>query len=848
MGKGTAERVSPARRHIIKRPRITRLLDETSARVILLVAAAGYGKTTLARQWLEERPHGWYSATQAASDVAALAAGVAGGASARVPGAGSRMMERLGAVGAPPPSAKALAGLLGDDLTGWPDDAWLAIDDYHLAMESEDSEQFMEELISRCPVRVLLTSRLRPGWATARKILYGEILEVGRSTLALTHDEAGEVLAARNAKEVAGLMAVADGWPAVIGLASLSRDPLLSEAQVPDTLYEYCAEELFNACSSPLRDALCTVAIAPTITRELLRALFDAEAAALGSAAEEAGFLTRSDPEGYEMHPLLRTFLLSRVEEEDEEAQSQAARDVVSHYLDVRRWDDALAVAVRFNQASLLERLIDSSLDEMIAQGRLKTLEQWLEHARNVMSSPILDLAEAELSLRRGSPGHALRQATNAAARLPTDHPRLSRAWYRASQAAYFLEDFVQARALSKNASRTAAHPQDAKDALWSLFNIGLELDDQSARSCLEEIQRLRPLSLKDELRVVGGQLFYASRFGDVEPALSRARSVSDRLQDADPMVQTAFLNTYSHALALTAHYQEALTTGEHELELARAFSMDFVVPHALLAKAAASMGLRQFRESRNCLKAAGRSAGKSDDVYVPVVTAMFGARVDLAEGRPDRALARLGGFWNRDPSPSLFGEFLSMRALTLAVLGKEGDAIELCAEALRRTSTIETAALVAGTRAIIALRQESRDGEAIARQAFSIAVRAGSVDGFICAYRSFPPLLTALGDDPQSRRRLGPILARARDVGLARHAGIAAETGAPHVWRLTPREEEVLGLIARGLSNREIAQRLYLSEVTVKVHVRHILEKLGVRSRTEAAVRVAIAQSHDDD
>ena len=42
------------RDHIIKRPRLTRLLDETEARVILLVAPAGYGKTTLAREWLAD--------------------------------------------------------------------------------------------------------------------------------------------------------------------------------------------------------------------------------------------------------------------------------------------------------------------------------------------------------------------------------------------------------------------------------------------------------------------------------------------------------------------------------------------------------------------------------------------------------------------------------------------------------------------------------------------------------------------------------------------------------------------------------------------------------------------------
>jgi ATP/maltotriose-dependent transcriptional regulator MalT len=52
MAEGGAEQVVTGRRHIIRRPRLTRLLDECEARVILLVAPAGYGKTTLAREWL----------------------------------------------------------------------------------------------------------------------------------------------------------------------------------------------------------------------------------------------------------------------------------------------------------------------------------------------------------------------------------------------------------------------------------------------------------------------------------------------------------------------------------------------------------------------------------------------------------------------------------------------------------------------------------------------------------------------------------------------------------------------------------------------------------------------------
>lgn len=85
---------------------------------------------------------------------------------------------------------------------------------------------------------------------------------------------------------------------------------------------------------------------------------------------------------------------------------------------------------------------------------------------------------------------------------------------------------------------------------------------------------------------------------------------------------------------------------------------------------------------------------------------------------------------------------------------------------------------------------------------------------------------------DPTVQRRLLDALARGDHAGLIAEAGDAQPPERPH--GLTPRETDVLVLVAEGLSNGEIADRLFVSDSTVKTHINHLLAKTGMRDRAQ--------------
>ncbi|HUZ70126.1 MAG TPA: response regulator transcription factor [Candidatus Saccharimonadales bacterium] len=112
-------------------------------------------------------------------------------------------------------------------------------------------------------------------------------------------------------------------------------------------------------------------------------------------------------------------------------------------------------------------------------------------------------------------------------------------------------------------------------------------------------------------------------------------------------------------------------------------------------------------------------------------------------------------------------------------------------------------------------------------------ALRAGA-SGFLLKDAPSDEIVRAVRIAAAGDALLAPSVTRRL---IERFSGHTPRAEASRLRELTEREREVLLLVARGFSNLEIAQRLFLGETTVKTHVAHILDKLEVRDRVQAVV-----------
>ena len=115
-------------------------------------------------------------------------------------------------------------------------------------------------------------------------------------------------------------------------------------------------------------------------------------------------------------------------------------------------------------------------------------------------------------------------------------------------------------------------------------------------------------------------------------------------------------------------------------------------------------------------------------------------------------------------------------------------------------------------------------------------ALRAG-VSGFMLKDAPAEQLVEAIRVIASGDALLAPSVTRRLIEEIGRRPGRDSVAAAPGLDTLTEREHEVLRLLARGLSNAEIAEQLYLGEATIKTHVGRVLMKLNLRDRVQAVV-----------
>jgi DNA-binding NarL/FixJ family response regulator len=112
-------------------------------------------------------------------------------------------------------------------------------------------------------------------------------------------------------------------------------------------------------------------------------------------------------------------------------------------------------------------------------------------------------------------------------------------------------------------------------------------------------------------------------------------------------------------------------------------------------------------------------------------------------------------------------------------------------------------------------------------------ALRAGA-SGFVLKDEPPERLIAAVRTVAAGEALLSPTITKRVIQEFTR---IPRTTPPPELQELTAREREIFQLVAEGLSNPEIAERLFISETTVKTHVTHVFQKLGLRDRVQAVV-----------
>ena len=882
----------------VPRPRLTDRLDEGLARGLVLVCApAGSGKTALLADWAQcgRRPVAWLSLDAGDNDPARFWRHAVAALDGVYPGMDERVGPLLGPP--PPPSFEPLVTALINELTARPEagEVLLVLDDYHL-VGSQPVHASVGFLLEHLPPRLhpVLASRADPPLALARLRARGQLAELRATELRFSVDEAAAML-----REVAGtdlpgaavaaLAARAEGWAAGLQLAGLSmrgqEDVAGFVAAFTGShryVLDYLAEEVLERQSAQVR----TFLLETSVLEQLSGALCDAVTGRPGSQAllgqiEAAGlFLVPLDEVRgwWRYHHLFADLLRARLEAEHPGRVAHVHRNAAAWFAEHGVADNAIRHAMAAGEMSWAARLIEQHFDAVFyLRGEAATIQRWISALPGelVRCRPRLLLAQAQMAAASGQPD-VVERAADAAERAfadaveePFDPTVGNAASLLANVPAHIALDRSYVAQLRGDAERTAAFASRALAELgedeWMVRSIahGLLAVAEWLHGRLADAERALVFGIAGWQ--AAGQatvaIWGSYQLGQIQRARGRLDAAALTCQQAlevaagsgsTPLPASGPVHV---SLAEVAYQRNELDLALGHVTEGIALCRQFVYTPPLAAGLVTLAWIRQATgDPAGALDAIGEAVRASPGpagLLNPVPAQR--ARLLLAQGDLAGAVRwtqENGLAADDEPDyPREPGHLVLVRVLLAE--GRPGQALALldrlhaAAAAQDRTGSL----IEAGALRALALAAIGEDVAAV--QNLAEALTLACPQGYVRVFTDEGPPMAALLHQLVAAQRSGqdaakvPLgcLARLQRAFEAPHAtpeprpGVAS--GVPGLAEpLTPRELEVLGLLAAGRSNQAIASELVVTLDTVKKHVSHVMDKLGAANRTQAVAQ----------
>ncbi len=866
----------PGQAVTVKRPRLTDQLEAGLDRKLTLISAPpGFGKTTLVTEWLATyaRPErvAWLSLDASDNDPGRFLAYFLSALRTVEPDLGPNLMHALQA-SLQDDATLALIDII-NDLGRLTEPLVCVLDDYH-SITDDGIHRALAYLLENQPpaLHLIVTTREMPPLSLALLRTRRELTEFRDGDLRFTAAEASAFLndvmrLDISPQQVQALAERTEGWVAGLLLAALS----VGNAPQPETaldsfdgeqryVFDYLAEEVLRRQTPAVQRFLQRTGVLGRMSAELALALAGEGQARLDYLVEANLFTLPLDDrrEWFRYHHLFGEFLSARYRAHDpdgwSEAHHSASRWFEQHGFQYEAAEHALAAG----DATRLAELIQSFGREFVRRGRIPTLDRWLAGLPDEMiaSHPNLVLIKIwTLMLGR--------------------HYETIPEWFERIDMSVVSDD---------NERREILAYQAVCEATYARFLADLDEIIQRSQAALDYFAALPgPPDPNECVALLHLGSAYRMR-GDTHAAIEKLSDAIERGQPGEDLVVE--LNAMSQ---LTAAYGELGELAEAEARARAALAReDTHGMRRLMMCEAARMTLAtilrqrgQFDEARSLLDdalALVESHGDREDQATQILYYYEQALIEAATGSAAEARRMAAAFaarardlpfaadalWRVDALEAhimlLNGDFdaaaawadqrefpieepvryLNERpAIVYAWIDLERGNADRAERLLQRliASLTETGRMLRRSEAQLVLAAvyaragRQMDAEAALDEAVAYAARASCRRLLLDTH---PAILELL---PKSRQR-------AADAGLEwpldDFEGESGATGREQhpIEPLTAREHEVLALLGAGATNREAAERLFVSVGTIKRHTHNIYGKLGVNNRTQAILR----------